>query len=103
MKTPEQIAARTLEIYSEKFREEYGARPLYLPIDDAAMLLIAGAIGADRVQREPSQSIAAIRRMPDRPEVVAIDDPVRRHAYLKGYEAAMDAVRLRLPSTKEDA
>lgn len=48
-------------------------------------------------EREALASIRAIRRMPDRREAVPIDDTVRRHAYLKGYEDAMDDVRARLP------
>ncbi|MEV4773839.1 hypothetical protein [Microbacterium sp. LWH12-1.2] len=47
--------------------------------------------------QEALEAVRSISRMPDRREVVPIDEPVRRHAYLKGYEAAMDDVRARLP------
>jgi hypothetical protein len=42
------------------------------------------------------ETVKAISRMPDRPEVVPIDEPVRRHAFVKGYESAMQDVRARI-------
>lgn len=62
MKTPQQTAARALEIYSEKWRDEFGARPLNLPIDDAALILIAGAIEADRAQHEAAKRYVVMVR-----------------------------------------
>lgn len=45
--------------------------------------------------------IARIRKMPDRHEVVPIEEPVRLHAYLKGYEAAIREVRNELDAAPE--
>jgi hypothetical protein len=54
------------------------------------------ADAADLIEQQAKQlaaaeaKIAQALRIPQRHEVVPIDEPVRRHAFLKGYEQAWD-------------
>lgn len=74
-KTPEQIAEDIAD----------AERGHYTDLDSARE---AAAFAAIEVYR--AQVIASLR---DRPEVVPIEEAVRRHAFIKGYEAAIDKVR----------
>ena len=56
MKTPEQIAADLTGRIRAKAREEFGAEPLYVPMPNLPRI-IAGAIEADRAQREKNTLI----------------------------------------------
>jgi hypothetical protein len=89
VKTPEQIA-----------NDYIGTIPGMAPTDTAVNLrmdvdnlraAIVSAIEADRKQRDAA--IAEVLRMPDRHEAVPVEEPQRRHDYLRGYRAFRDEVR----------
>lgn len=46
------------------------------------------------------EALDRLSRMPLRHEVVLIDEPVRRHAYIKGYEIAVEEMRAELDTLR---
>lgn len=59
------------------------------------------AVEAGQIKRSDAQeamsTLNAIWRMPDRREVVPIEDTRQRHAFIQGYASALSDVRARFP------
>jgi len=80
-------ALSDLIVYAERGNET-GAELIGLLRDRSAQLAAAEA------ERDALLGIIqAIRRVPEHPGVVPVDEPARRGAFLKGYEVAHDVVR----------
>ena len=99
LKTADQVADKVFEdINGYRFKIRKADHIELITYHSAAA---AAQLMLDSIASGVIASLNAIRRMPDRPEAVPIDDAVRRHAYLAGYRDAMEAVRLRLPDEAE--
>lgn len=84
------LAAASLEA----LLAERDARTEELWQQDEQIMRIVAERDALAAQLTASQAvIAAAKALPDRREVVPIDETVRRHAFIKGSEDAMDRVR----------
>lgn len=83
MKTAEQIARETMQGEHWQAVDPYGVWEERR--GEELRAAIVAAIEADRAQ--------IVASLHDRPEVVPIEETVRRHAFIKGYETAIDNVR----------